>query len=44
MGSTTDHITEGRDQTAPPPTDERVPDETMNAPRETDTSFEEIER
>jgi hypothetical protein len=44
MRSTTDHVHEGRDQTAPPPTDERVPDGPMDAPRETEASFEEIER
>jgi hypothetical protein len=44
MRSTTDHVNEERNQTAPPPTDEHVPDGTMDAPRETDASFEEIER
>jgi hypothetical protein len=44
MGSTTDHVNEERNQTAPPATDEHVPDGTMDAPRETDASFEEIER
>jgi hypothetical protein len=44
MRSTTDHVHEGRDQTAHPPTDERVPDGPMDAPRETEASFEEIER
>jgi hypothetical protein len=44
MSSTTDHVNEGRDQTAHPPTDAQVPDGTMDAPRETDASFEEIER
>ena len=44
MSSTTDHIHEGRDQTPPPSADARVPDETMDAPRETEASFEEIER
>jgi hypothetical protein len=44
MPSTTDHVTEERDQTAQPPTDEHVLDGTMDAPRETDASFEEIER
>jgi hypothetical protein len=44
MRSTTDHVHEGRDQTAPPSADERVPDETIDAPRETEASFEEIER
>jgi hypothetical protein len=44
MRSTTDPVHEGRDQTAQPPTDEQVPDGTMDAPRETDASFEEIER
>jgi hypothetical protein len=44
MRSTTDHGTEGRDQTAPPPTDARGPEGTMDAPPETEASFEEIER
>jgi hypothetical protein len=44
MSSITDHVHEGRDQTAPPPTNEWVPDETMDIPRETEASFEEIER
>jgi len=44
MSSPTDHVHEGRDQTAPPPTDARVPDDTMDAPPETEASFEEIER
>jgi len=44
MRSTTDHVNEERNQTVPPPTDEHVPDGTMDAPRETDASFEEIER
>jgi hypothetical protein len=44
MRSTTDHINEGRDQTILPSADERVPDEAMDAPRETEASFEEIER
>jgi hypothetical protein len=44
MRSTTDHVNEERNQTAPPPTDQRVSDGTMDAPRETDASFEEIER
>jgi hypothetical protein len=44
MRSTTDHVHEGRGQTAPSPIDEQVPDGTMDAPRETEASFEEIER
>jgi len=44
MSSTTDHVHEGRDQTAHPPTDERGPEGTMDAPPETEASFEEIER
>jgi hypothetical protein len=44
MRSTTDPVTEGRDQPAHPPTDARVPDDTLDAPRETEASFEEIER
>ncbi len=44
MSSTTDHGTEGRDQTASASTDERGPESTMDAPREMDASFEEIER
>jgi hypothetical protein len=44
MSSPTDHVNEGRDQTAPPPTDARGPEGTMYAPPETEASFEEIER
>jgi hypothetical protein len=44
MNSTADHINEGHDQTAPVPPDEQGPDGTIYAPRETETSFEEIER
>jgi hypothetical protein len=44
MRSTTDHVNEERHQAAPPLTDEHVLDGTMDAPRETDASFEEIER
>jgi hypothetical protein len=44
MRSTMDHVNEERNQTASPPVDEHVPDSTMDAPRETDASFEEIER
>jgi hypothetical protein len=44
MRSTTDHVNEERNQTTRPATDERVPDGTMDAPRETEASFEEIER
>jgi len=44
MRSTTDPVHEGRDQTAPPPTDAWGPEGTMDAPPETEASFEEIER
>jgi hypothetical protein len=44
MSSTTDHVHEGRDQTAFPSTDAREPEGIMDAPRETEASFEEIER
>jgi hypothetical protein len=44
MSSTTDHVNEERNQTTPPLANEHVPDSTMDAPRETDASFEEIER
>jgi hypothetical protein len=44
MSSTTDHVREGRDQTASPATDAREPEAAMDAPRETEASFEEIER
>jgi hypothetical protein len=44
MSAPTDHVHEGRDQTAPPPTDARGPEGTMYAPPETEASFEEIER
>jgi hypothetical protein len=44
MRSTTDHVHEGRDQTAPPSTDAQVADGPLDAPRETEASFEEIER
>jgi hypothetical protein len=44
MRSTTDHVHEGRDQTAHPSTDAQVPDETMDAPRDMGTFFEEIQR
>jgi hypothetical protein len=44
MSSTTDDVTEGRDQTAPASTEARGPEGTMYAPRETEASFEEIER
>jgi hypothetical protein len=44
MSSTTDHVHEGRDQTAPPPTGARGPEGTIYAPSETEASFEEIER
>jgi hypothetical protein len=44
MRSTTDHVKESIDKTAQLPLDERVSDGTMDAPREMDPSFEEIER
>jgi hypothetical protein len=44
MGSTTDHVYEGHDQTAPASPDARRSDGTMDAPPETEASFEEIER
>jgi hypothetical protein len=44
MSSTTDHVYEGRNQTAPPPADARGPEGTMDASPEMDASFEEIER
>ena len=44
MRSTTDHINEERNQTTQPPPAEHVPDGTMDSPRETEASFEEIER
>jgi hypothetical protein len=44
MSSTTDHAYEGHDQTAPASPHAREPDETRDAPRETEASFEEIER
>jgi hypothetical protein len=42
--STTDHIHEGRDQIAHSSTDAQVPDGPLDASRETEASFEEIER
>jgi hypothetical protein len=44
MRSTTDPVHEGRDQTAHPPTDAQGPDGPLDAPPETEASFEEIER
>jgi len=44
MSAPTDHAHEGRDQTAPPPTDAWGPEGAMDAPPETEASFEEIER
>jgi hypothetical protein len=44
MSSTTDHVHEGRDQTAFPSTDAQVADGPLDAPQETEASFEEIER
>jgi len=44
MSSTTDHGHEGHDQITPASPDDRGPDGTMDAPPETEASFEEIER
>jgi len=44
MSSTTDHVYEGHDQTTPTSPDARGPEGTMDAPPETEASFEEIER
>ena len=44
MSSPTDHIHEGRDQTAPPLDRCTVADGHLDTPRETEASFEEIER
>ena len=44
MSSPTDHIHEGRDQSAYPSTDAQVPDGPLDASREMEASFEEIER
>jgi hypothetical protein len=44
MSAPTDHGTEGRDQTAPASPDARGPESIMDAPREMEVSFEEIER
>jgi hypothetical protein len=44
MSSTTDHAHERHDQTAPASPDARGPEGTMDAPPETEVSFEEIER
>ena len=44
MRSTTDHAHEGHDQTASPSTDAQVPDGPLDASREMEASFEEIER
>jgi hypothetical protein len=44
MRSTTDYINEGHEQTAPRPTDACEPEGIIDDPRETEASFEEIER
>jgi hypothetical protein len=44
MSAPTDHVHEAHDQITPPPTDARGPEGTMDAPPETEASFEEIER
>jgi hypothetical protein len=44
MSAPTDPVYEGRDQTAYPSPEARGSEGTMDAPRETEASFEEIER
>jgi hypothetical protein len=44
MRAPTDHVHEGHDQITTLPTDARGPEGTMDAPPETEASFEEIER
>jgi hypothetical protein len=44
MHSTTEDVNEEGTLSAESPTDEHVPDGTMDAPREREASFEEIER
>jgi len=44
MSATIDYFNEEHDQTAPPSLDERELDGTTDVPRETEASFEEIER
>jgi hypothetical protein len=44
MRSSTDHVHEGHDQTAHPSTNAPVADGPLDAPREMEASFEEIER
>jgi hypothetical protein len=44
MRSITDPVPEGRDPTAPPPTDARGPEGTMDAPPETEAACDAIER
>jgi hypothetical protein len=44
MHAPTDHLNTTHDQTAPSSTDAQGPEGTREAPRETEASFEEIER
>jgi hypothetical protein len=44
MRLTTDHVHEGRDQTAHPSPEAQGPDGPLEASHETEASFEEIER
>jgi hypothetical protein len=44
MSVTIDYFNEEHDQTAPASLDEQGPDGTIDVPRETEASFEEIER
>jgi hypothetical protein len=44
MRSTTDDAHEGRNQTVPPLTEAQGPERPLDAPPETEASFEEIER
>jgi hypothetical protein len=44
MSAPTDHVHEDRDRTAPPSPEARGSEGTMDASRETEASFEEIER
>jgi hypothetical protein len=42
--ATTDDVHQGRNQIAHPSTDAQVPNDPLDASRETEASFEEIER
>jgi hypothetical protein len=44
MRSITDYVHEGRHQTAPPSPEAQAADGPLDAPRETEATFEEIER